>query len=67
MTVAAALVWEILLPRTDAGAIAQWIFVLTTVPASAIVLNRKGLGDIAVFVVGVGCLALAWFAVRAFH
>ena len=58
---------EILLPRTDAGTITQWIFVLTTVPASAIVLRRKGLRDIAIFVVGGGCLALAWFAVRTFH
>jgi hypothetical protein len=58
---------EFLLPRTDAGTIAQWIFVLSAVPTSALVLRRKGLGDLAVFVVGVGCLALAWFAVRAVH
>ncbi len=58
---------EILLPRTDAGTIAQWMFVLGAVPASAFVLRRKGFGDLAVFVIGVGCLLLAWFAVRAFH
>lgn len=63
----AALVSEILLPRTDAGTIAQWIFVLSAIPTSAFVLRRKGFGDLAVFVVGVGCLALAWFAVRAVH
>lgn len=67
MILAVSLWWEILQPRTDAGAIAQWIFVLTVVPASAIVLRRKGLGDVAVFVLGLGSLALAWFAVRAFH
>lgn len=64
---ATSLVWEILQPRTDAGAITQWAFVLTAVPTSAYFLHRRGLGDLAVFVVGVGCLALAWFAVRAFH
>ena len=63
----AALVWEILLPRTDAGTIAQWIFMLSAVPTTAFILQRKGFGDLAVFVVGVGCLALAWFAVRAVH
>ncbi len=62
-----AFVKEILLPRTDAGTIAQWIFVLGAIPTSAFLLRRKGWGDLAVFVVGVGCLALAWFAVRAVH
>ncbi|MGH2727798.1 MAG: hypothetical protein ACRDKS_12575 [Actinomycetota bacterium] len=63
----ASLVWEILLPRTDAGTIAQWILVLSAVPASAFVLHRRGLGDVAVFVTGLGVLALAWFAVRGVH
>jgi hypothetical protein len=58
---------EFLLPRTDPGTIAQWLFVVTAVPSSALVLRRKGRGDLAVLVVGVGCLALAWFAVRAVH
>lgn len=65
--VAASLLWEILQPRTDAGAIAQWIFVLTAAPASAILLHRKGLGDVGRFILGLGSLALAWFAIRAFH
>ena len=64
---AASLVWEILLPRTDAGTIAQWIVVIGAIPTSATLLHRKGFGDLAVFVVGVGCLVLAWFAVRAVH
>ena len=58
---------EILLPRTDGGTIAQWITVLTTVPASVVLLRKKGFGDVAVFAAGLGCLALAWFAVRAVH
>ncbi len=62
-----SLLREILLPRTDGGTIAQWIVIVGAFPTSALVLRRKGLGDLAVFVVGVGCLALAWFAVRAVH
>lgn len=61
------LVREIFLPRTDAGTIAQWVFVLTVVPTSAFALRHRGLRDLAVFVLGLGCLALAWFAVRAVH
>ncbi|MEX2556507.1 MAG: hypothetical protein WEB06_12885 [Actinomycetota bacterium] len=64
---AAFFLQEILLPRTDAGTIAQWIVVATSVPTAAVLLRRRGSGDVAVFVSGLGCLALAWFAVRAVH
>lgn len=67
MRMATSLLTEILQPRTDAGAIAQWIVVLTVLPTTAVVLHRHGLGDVARFVIGVGFLALAWFAIRAFH
>ena len=58
---------ELLQPRTDAGAITQWVIVLTLGPAAVIALVRRGHGDVARFVLGLVMIALAWFAIRAFH
>lgn len=56
---------ELLLPRTDAGVALQ---ALAIFPALLIVLYlvRRD-REVRVFVLGLGCLALAWFGLRAVH
>lgn len=55
------------MPATDAGAITQWIALAVALPFTVWRLRRIGQRDIAQFVLGLGTLAAAWFALRAVH
>jgi hypothetical protein len=56
---------ELLLPRTDAGALAQ--AVLTTVAATGALVAVRRNRDLQWFVGGLATLTFAWFALRTLH
>lgn len=56
---------DIFLPSTDAGALVQLlVFVCLWVPAVAVARKNR---EVMVFVIGVGVMVLAWFALRTVH
>lgn len=56
---------DVLLPRTDAGVLAQALVVF---PVLIVVLIRvRHDHELRLFVLGVATLALAWFGIRAVH
>ena len=57
---------ELALPRTDAGAAAQWL-VMAPVWIVALVVTRKASTDIRRLVQGLVLCNLAWFVVRTAH
>jgi len=56
---------EILLPRTDAGALVQ-VAVVTAVLIVALVVVRRS-AEVRLLVLGVGVVALGWMALRTLH
>ena len=57
---------DILLPRTDAGVLFQWI-VMIPIWLFAVFRTRKWDRDYRHFVYGLIMMNLAWFAIRAVH
>lgn len=57
---------DILLPRTDAGVLFQWI-VMIPIWIFAVIRTRKWPRDYRHFVYGLIMVNLAWFAIRAAH
>jgi hypothetical protein len=56
---------ELLLPRTDAGALGQAI-AAAVVHAGLLIAVRRN-RDVALFVGGLASLTFAWFALRTIH
>ncbi len=56
---------ELLLPRTDAGALAQLIVVLVVWIGLLVAVRRSV--EARLLVGGVGMVILAWFALRTVH
>jgi hypothetical protein len=56
---------DLVLPRTDAGAIAQAIAAATIYSGLLIVVRRNR--DLMWFVGGLAALTIAWFALRIIH
>ncbi len=56
---------DLLLPRTDAGALAQAIGAVVVFGSVAIVVRRNQ--DLLVFVAGLAFVTAAWFALRTVH
>lgn len=56
---------ELLLPRTDAGAGAQAIVALLLFVVGLVAVRRNP--DLRVFVLGLGTITAAWFALRTVH
>lgn len=56
---------DILLPRTDAGALAQVVVVAVAVVATLVVVRRSA--EARLLVLGVGLVALGWMALRTLH
>jgi len=62
----AGLLLEILLPRTDAGVLAQFLAWVITFPLALAVVWRKG-HEHRLFVVGIWVFVLSCFGLRALH
>lgn len=58
---------EILLPRTDLGALVQLIVVVATGVPLVVWLRRRRMTEQAWFAVGMLALLLGWFALRTVH
>ena len=56
---------DLLLPRTDAGVLAQVIGAVVIFGALAFAVRRKR--DLLVFVAGLTTITAAWFALRTVH
>jgi len=56
---------ELLLPRTDAGALAQAVAAAVVTTGALIALRRNR--DLMWFVGGLATLTFAWFALRTVH
>jgi hypothetical protein len=56
---------ELLLPRTDAGAMTQAVAAAVATTGALIAVRRNR--DLLWFVGGLATLTLAWFAVRTLH
>ncbi len=56
---------DILLPRTDAGALAQ-VVVVTIALLAALVMVRRSI-EARLLVLGVGMVMLGWMALRTLH
>lgn len=56
---------ELLLPRTDAGVLAQLIVAVVVFGALAVAVRRNR--DLLVFVGGLATVTAAWFALRTVH
>lgn len=56
---------ELLLPRTDAGAMAQAVAAAVATTGALIAVRRSP--DLLWFVGGLATLTFAWFAVRTLH
>ena len=56
---------DILLPRTDAGALAQVVVVAVALVATLVVVRRSA--EARLLVLGVGLVALGWMALRTLH
>lgn len=56
---------DLLLPRTDGGAIAQAIGAVVVFGALALAVRRNR--DLLVFVAGLATVTAAWFALRTVH
>ncbi len=56
---------DILLPRTDAGALAQVVVLAVTLVATLVVVRRSA--EARLLVLGVGLVALGWMALRTLH
>lgn len=56
---------DLLLPRTDAGVLAQVIGAVVVLGALAFVVRRNR--DLLVFVAGLTTITAAWFALRTVH
>jgi hypothetical protein len=67
MVIAAARadVVELLLPRTDAGAVAQAVAAAVATAGALIAVRRNR--DLVWFVGGLAALTFAWFALRTLH
>ncbi len=55
---------EVLLPRTDAGALAQ-VVVAVVVTATLVAVTRSA--EACLLVLGIGLVALGWMALRILH
>lgn len=56
---------ELLLPRTDAGALAQAAVAVVVFVVAGFVLRRQR--ELLVFVAGLAMITGAWFALRTVH
>jgi hypothetical protein len=56
---------ELLLPRTDAGALAQAVTAAVLFAGALVAVRRNR--DLLWFVGGLGTLTFAWFALRTVH
>ena len=56
---------DLLLPRTDAGALAQAVGAAVLFAAAAIAVRRNR--ELLVFVAGLASITAAWFALRTVH
>lgn len=56
---------ELLLPRTDAGAAVQAAVALVIFVPAVIAVRRHR--ELRIFVIGVGTITAAWFALRTVH
>jgi hypothetical protein len=56
---------DILLPRTDPGALAQVVVVAVALVATLVVVRRST--EARLLVLGVGLVALGWMALRTLH
>lgn len=56
---------EILLPRTDAGVLAQAAGAVVMFAGAGFAVRRQR--DLLVFVVGLAVITAAWFALRTVH
>ena len=57
---------DLLLPKTDRGAVTQWI-VMAVVWVAALVLSRNMRREYRLFIAGLIMLNIAWFAARTVH
>ena len=57
---------DLLLPRTDRGAITQWI-VMGLLWSAVFVATRRLRREYRLFLYGVAMINLAWFAARTVH
>lgn len=56
---------DLLLPRTDAGALAQAVGAAVLFAAAAVAVRRNR--ELLVFVAGLASITAAWFALRTVH
>lgn len=56
---------EVLLPRTDAGALVQALVVVVVWVAALLALRRSREGRL--LVAGLGLMAMAWLGLRSLH
>lgn len=56
---------DLLLPRTDGGALVQAVVALVVFGSVAVAVRRNR--DLLVFVTGLATITAAWFALRTVH